>query len=1686
MRRAVLPTLLLLVATLLPGLPATAAPSTTVVVSELKTNTRPGDTDSYVELRNVAEGAVDVSGWRIEGCNGSRNTGLRATIDDGTVLDPREHYLLGAAAYDFDVPPDQSLGTSLTPDGGVIVLDAAGTRIDSVGHTTEAGCAEGTPAPQPATPDDTTAASQAVTRDADGTDTDDNAADFTLTEPSPQASDPDPVDPDPVDPVDPVDPGTPVTPATVGATVPAGDLVVEQAIEAESLLPAETTTMPARERPSCCGLIRSGDGAIRLGTNGDGTTGDSSTLALDVPADGTWELGIDWTVDPAFGIGEVRIDGEVLGEPFNSYGPALANDYRVTYPPVELTEGEHDLTFTIVGKDERSNGFSLGMDVFRLRRLPDDGRLDLTPADGAEVRGAVAVLGVSTDIGDALQLAVDGEDVDDRAAIGGDSATLLFEGGGANGLQGGSGGFRNRVEVRGQEIPLASDVTEFATDGVDIPGELLAPGVNTITIVAGENPASDCGNRDDFDVRAVRLELPDGTVLEDPAMSGTYQMGDGVCDADSPRARELDFTFTIPAPGPGGPDYDLARGYVWDTSAVADGEHTVTLRAAGPQGPAALTHTVVVDNTPPRITPTSPQQGARVKGDLLVAAEAPDATLRATLDGEPVELGSVRSTDDMVDGEHTVVFTATDSAGNTATETVVFTTVREQPDPPTLVAPADGATDVSTSPELRVTVTDPAGDPLEVTFLEASTSRPRPGAAYSGTSATAPPSGVAIDGERPLAAGEVGAARRGDGRRATTDASDAFPFQRFELQLEDESADLEQVEVTWTGRTDGAREVALFVWDVSAGAWVEVAAGRGAGDGDVTVRGPVDLATARDGDVVHVLVQGRDPFADDIEDPADEQFKDPDDYDFSLAWMTDTQYLSQGAEQGREAFAEAYRDINRWIVDNADERKIAYTFHTGDIINSQLGGGTDSERAIREFEFADETMDILEDAGMPYGVTPGNHDNDVGLNNRLYNEYFPPSRFESATATASQDYYGEPWREGDNQNHYDLFTAGGQDFIAVYLGFIAGEEEIDWANEVLAEHADRKAIFATHEYLRPSRDPRGRDGALSDENARSQGVELFEEVVLPNDNVFLTLSGHTHGVALNIKRDVGEQGRTVVEMLANYQFYEVEGERRVGHFRLLQFDVDRSEVAVNTYSPYLDDHNADEFDTSPNRDYLPEADEFSVPVDLASRTTSFATDAVGLEARTDRLIGADVADVADGDDQASTTWDGLEPETDHAWYARAADDFGGVAESDVFTFTTGAGDGPGDGGGPGGPGGPGDGGPGDGGPGGPGDGGPGDGGPGGGGPGRPGGGGPGPPGGGPGGPPDEDDGRPAPPRPGPRGPDDRDPGPGRGRGGPPSPVDPQDDGPAGGGPFALTRLAGVERAETAARISAATFDPGVDVAYVATMADFPDALTGAPLAGARGGPVLLVGADVPEPTRGELERLQPGRIAVLGGTHAVGAAVEGALADLTDGPVERLAGTTRFGTAAAVAEAYEPGVDVAFVASGAGFPDALAGGAAAAHAGAPLLLVADDESGAVPRETREALERLRPGRVVVLGGDVAVPDPVVDAVGRITGVEVGRLAGVDRYATAVAVSASFAAPGGTAFVASGADFPDALTAVPAAAAADAPMLLTSPDGVPASVAEELTRLRPTRVTVVGGEATVPAAVAGRLEEAARR
>ena len=299
--------------------------------------------------------------------------------------------------------------------------------------------------------------------------------------------------------------------------------------------------------------------------------------------------------------------------------------------------------------------------------------------------------------------------------------------------------------------------------------------------------------------------------------------------------------------------------------------------------------------------------------------------------------------------------------------------------------------------------------------------------------------------------------------------------------------------------------------------------------------------------------------------------------------------------------------------------------------------------------------------------------------------------------------------------------------------------------------------------------------------------------------------------------------------------------------------------------------------------------------------------------------------------------------------------------------------------------------------------------------------------------------------------------------------------PAAAAGMVVQRFGGADRFATAASVSAAHFAPGVAAAFVATGADFPDALAGGPAAARAGGPVLLVSrTEIPAATKAELVRLQPARIVVLGGAGVISDAVVAGLAGYqTGGGVQRIGGADRYETAALVSrQSFGPGLGAAYIATGGAFPDALVGGAAAARSGSPVLLT---RPGTLPSATVAELRRLAPGRIVVLGGPNAVGEGVVAQLRGLaaTGTVV-RLAGPDRFATAVAISrASFPAGVPALYVATGISFPDALVAVPAAAKSGAALLLVPGSAsVPSAIRNEAARLRPGRLALLGGMAAM--------------
>lgn len=276
----------------------------------------------------------------------------------------------------------------------------------------------------------------------------------------------------------------------------------------------------------------------------------------------------------------------------------------------------------------------------------------------------------------------------------------------------------------------------------------------------------------------------------------------------------------------------------------------------------------------------------------------------------------------------------------------------------------------------------------------------------------------------------------------------------------------------------------------------------------------------------------------------------------TVVWMSDTQHYS-------ESYPHIFKSMTEWIVQHKSALDIRYVIHTGDIV--------DDRDQPAQWNHAEAALKLL-DGAVPLFTIAGNHD--ISNESRIFDPYisiFGEGRFNSLPT--------EGGTYGDGIARYELLDMDKRKYILAGVSYHPDSEEIDWLNDVLAEHIDRTAILCVHSYM----DAKGK--------LTTDGKQLLPNVVEKNPNVWLVLCGHMHGiyhstVLFDGDRD-GTAERTVYQLLFDYQDGKRGGN---GYICLLGFDEDNGVLHVQTYSPYLgdscycDDGNAKEDFTIPMPD----------------------------------------------------------------------------------------------------------------------------------------------------------------------------------------------------------------------------------------------------------------------------------------------------------------------------------------------------------------------------------------------------------------------------------------------------------------------------------------------------------------------
>ena len=336
---------------------------------------------------------------------------------------------------------------------------------------------------------------------------------------------------------------------------------------------------------------------------------------------------------------------------------------------------------------------------------------------------------------------------------------------------------------------------------------------------------------------------------------------------------------------------------------------------------------------------------------------------------------------------------------------------------------------------------------------------------------------------------------------------------------------------------------------------------------------------------------------------------------FDVIALPDTQrYTAQDKRFGGSPAI--FNSQTQWIANNRATENIVFVSHLGDITNCGDGHCNVNDRlsAQNQWKAADTAMKFLENPlttglsdGIPYGILPGNHDQPT----KLYNTYFGVTRF------SGRSYYGGHYGS-DNNNNYQLFSAGGMDFIAISLGNNPSKGAIAWADGLLKTYKDRRAIVSSHDILT--------HGIVFS----SVGKKIYKGLQ-NNPNLFLMLCGHV--IAAGWRSDT-YLGNTVYSLLSDYEWESNGGN---GYLRIMKFVPSQNQIQVKTYSPYLNQWKTD----SKNQFNL----------DYRMGYTLIST--------VNQPSGVDV----------SIPWPGLTNSTQYSWYAVVND---GVqsAPSDVWNFVT--------------------------------------------------------------------------------------------------------------------------------------------------------------------------------------------------------------------------------------------------------------------------------------------------------------------------------------------------------------------------------------------------------------------------------
>lgn len=251
----------------------------------------------------------------------------------------------------------------------------------------------------------------------------------------------------------------------------------------------------------------------------------------------------------------------------------------------------------------------------------------------------------------------------------------------------------------------------------------------------------------------------------------------------------------------------------------------------------------------------------------------------------------------------------------------------------------------------------------------------------------------------------------------------------------------------------------------------------------------------------------------------------------------------------------------RWIRENAAAQRIAFVTHVGDIVDINNAD---------QWRLAQENLDGLRGV-VPFGLAVGNHDMENKGSAALFSSHFPAASFRDypwygGTFTSADP--AETALYGDNVNSYQLFSAGGLDFVILHLVCNAPDPVVAWASGILDRYRDRRAIISTHMDLGIRLKPVTEDGYVADEKGRMEwtkvhgklgnsALQLWEKLYRRHANLDFVFSGDQSRVTAYRMSLPADDGHPVHALMSDYM--------SAGPLRLYRFLLKENKVRVITY-----------------------------------------------------------------------------------------------------------------------------------------------------------------------------------------------------------------------------------------------------------------------------------------------------------------------------------------------------------------------------------------------------------------------------------------------------------------------------------------------------------------------------------------